>query len=91
MLTPEADGASGPAATNCQEDVDFAADWLMESASSDETERTDMMRSTLSAGRNAPPDAPVPILEAIAARDPGAARRSVIHDFDSVRDSVRDI
>ena len=42
-------------------------------------------------GWDALPGRHLPILEAIAARDPAAARRAVIHHFDGMRESVRDV
>jgi GntR family transcriptional repressor for pyruvate dehydrogenase complex len=43
------------------------------------------------AGWDALPGRHIPILDAIAARDPAAARRAVINHFDGMRESVRDV
>jgi GntR family transcriptional regulator, transcriptional repressor for pyruvate dehydrogenase complex len=43
------------------------------------------------AGWDALPGRHMPILDAIAARDPAAARRAVINHFDGMRESVRDL
>lgn len=43
------------------------------------------------AGWAALPGRHIPILEAIAARDPAAARRAVVLHFDGMRESVRDV